>query len=388
MSTKSMFAGIIVLLMAAIAGFISILAVTAIILSDNFTTGQVTGLVATGVNRQVLLGWYAPSSGGIPTDYIVEYKRSSDTSWLVFNDGTSAQTKTIVNGLINGTTYDFRVRATEGGNAGADSEVVSATPKEIKNISFVITGESNSGGSGANSSATAGELAPNPAVKILELTSGKFLFEDLDIGTNNLRDHAGLSDYYDTSHGLELQLGNCVAANYLPDNRQVYLIKTGQGGSHVSQWLGASDYWAKFQQRTAAAKTQIPLDRSWVVWMSIGINDGIAGTNIATWKADMISYIENIKADLPNAIILMTQFQSMPANSGYPEINATLAEIAAVEPNVFVINTTAATATGTDGANHWNYEGLKTVSSSMLALTRSSLGLSYPAQNRIECSHE
>ncbi len=339
--------------------------------------GQVTGLVATGFNQQVLLGWDAPSSGGTPTDYIIEYKLSSEpTTWTTFNDGTSTTKKAIVTGLSNASAYDFRVKGSNDGNPGTVSATVSATPDDISNLSFVITGESNSGGIGLNSAATAGEIASRSAVQILELTSGNFLFENLDIGTNNLRDHAGLGGYYDCCHGLELGLANSTEANAFPDNAQVYLIKTGQGGSQVSQWNYAGAYFTKFLQRTAAAKTQIPSDRKWVVWMSIGINDGISGTNINSFKTDLTTYIDNIKADLPGAIIIMTQFQSMPASSGYPTINTALADVAALEPNVYVVDTT--TATGTDGANHWTYAGLKTVASLMTTTTKSVLGLNTP----------
>lgn len=339
--------------------------------------GQVTGLIATGFNQQVLLGWDAPSSGGTPTDYIIEYKLNSEpTTWTTFADGTSTTKKAIVTGLINASVYDFRVSGSNDGNPGTVSATVSATPDAIANLSFVFTGESNSGGIGLNSSATVGEIASRSAVQIMNLTSGNFLFENLDIGTNNLRDHAGLGGYYDNSHGLELQLANSTEANAFPDNPQVYLIKTGQGGSQVSQWNYAGGYFTKFLQRTAAAKTQIPSNRKWVVWMSIGINDGIAGTNITTFKTNLTTYIDNIKADLPGAIIIMTQFQSMPASSGYPAINTALADVAALEQNVYVVDTT--TATGTDGANHWTYAGLKTVASLMATTTKSVLGLNYP----------
>ena len=114
-----------------------------------------------------------------------------------------------------------------------------------------------------------------------------------------MRDHAGLGGYYDCCHGLELGLANSTEANAFPDNSQVYLVKTGQGASQVSEWSYAGGYFTKFLQRTAAAKTQIPTNRKWVVWMSIGINDGISGTNINTFKTNLTTNIDNIKADLP-----------------------------------------------------------------------------------------
>lgn len=341
---------------------------------------QVTGVEATGVNQQVLLNWAVPGIGGAAiSDYIVQYKLSSADSWTTFNDGTSTANKTIVTGLVNGSAYDFKVSAVNSGGTGTASTPVSASPKEISTLAFVITGESNSGGIGPNADATSQELAPHHAVQITNLTSGSFLYEDLDIGTNNLRDHDGLGGYYDTSHGFELQLANVTEANAWPDNPLVYLTKTGHGGSQVAQWTvgNGSGYWTKFLQRINAAKTQLPTDRQWVVWMSLGINDSIAGTPTSTWKTAMIAHINKIKAELPGAIIIMTEFQSMPAGSGYPAYNAVMDEIAASQANVFTVDSTGA---GTDGANHWLYAGLKTMVNRMTTVTQNALGLVYPGK--------
>lgn len=337
---------------------------------------QVTGLSVTGVNKQALLDWDTPGAGGdVITDYLVEYKTSATSTWSTFNHSVSTTTKIIVTGLLNDTAYDFRVSAINSGGAGTASITVSATPSAISTIAFVFTGESNSGGVGLNSSATVDELAPRSAVQIENLTSGLFLFENLDIGTNNLRDHAGLESSSSTAHGFELQLANSTEANAFPDNPQVYLIKTGQGGSKVDQWtLGnPTGYWTKFLQRTAAAKTQLPLNRQWVVWLSLGINDSLApATATSTWKTAMIAHINKIKADLPGAIIIMTEFQSMTSGSVY---NGVIRELVAEEANVFSVDTTGAE---TDGLYHWLYGGLKTVGSSMVTITKNTLGLNFP----------
>ena len=335
---------------------------------------QVAGVSVTGVNKQVLIGWDAPGQGGAAiTDYLVEYKTSSSSTWITFSDGTSSNTKTIVTGLANGTAYDFRVSAINSGGTGTASATSTATPNAISTLAFVFTGESNSGGIGLNSDATAGELATRSSVQIMNLTSGLFLFENLDIGTNNLRDHAGLESYYDNSHGFELQLANSTEANAFPDNSQVYLVKTGQGGSQVSQWNVGGTYWTKFLERTAATKTQVPTGRQWVVWMSLGINDSIAGVPTSTWKTSMVAHIDKIKTDLPGAIIILTQFQSM----GYASYNTIMSEIAAEEPNVYVVDSTGAALRD---SNHWSYSGLKTVGASMVTITNNALGLIYPGK--------
>ena len=70
-----------------------------------------TGVTAVAGNTQVALSWSAPNAtGGLPiTDYIIEYKISSDSDWLVFADGVSAGTTATITGLTNNVTYDFRI---------------------------------------------------------------------------------------------------------------------------------------------------------------------------------------------------------------------------------------------------------------------------------------
>lgn len=328
------------------------------------------------VNRQVLLNWEAPADNGHSiSDYIIQYKLSTAGTWTTYSDGTSTATKGYVAGLVNGSAYNFRIAAVNGGGTGTYSDPVTATPAAITNLHFVITGESNSGGIGLNSDATSGEIASRSSVQIMNLTSGNFEFENLDIGTNNLRDHDGLGSYYDTSHGFELQLANSTEAYAFPNITQVYLTKTGQGGSQVGQWNVGGAYWNKFLERIEEGEPQLPANRQTVVWLSLGINDSIAGVPTNTWKTAMVAHINKIKAELPNSIIVMTQFQSMSAGSGYPAYNAVMSEIAAEESFVYVVDSTGA---GLRDGNHWNYAGLKSVTNSMVTVTKNQLGLIYP----------
>ena len=77
--------------------------------------GTVSG---TSVN----LTWSAPASdGGSPLiDYKVEYKRSTDGAWQIFDDGIGKNLNATVTGLDAGTSYDFRVSGINiGTGAGA-----------------------------------------------------------------------------------------------------------------------------------------------------------------------------------------------------------------------------------------------------------------------------
>ncbi|NOY00331.1 MAG: hypothetical protein GXP30_11435 [Verrucomicrobia bacterium] len=159
---------------------------------------------------------------------------------------------------------------------------------EKRPLVFVITGESNSGGVGRNAKATPKEMAPRPSVQIMNLTDGKFAFETMQLGVNNLRDHFRLQDYYEVWHGFENELANAVERNDFPSYKQVYLIKTGHGGSRVEQWSEAnsSGFWKKFLERIDAGKKQVPTNSQWVVWFSLGINDAIDKMPIDQWEKE------------------------------------------------------------------------------------------------------
>jgi len=90
---------------------------------------QVTGLSATPSSGQVALAWIAPSNNrSAITDYIVQYKASTSSTWLTFADGTSTALTATVTGLSNGTVYDFRVSAVNAIGTGTPSATLSATP--------------------------------------------------------------------------------------------------------------------------------------------------------------------------------------------------------------------------------------------------------------------
>ncbi len=87
-----------------------------------------TNLVATAGNGQVSLSWSVPSDdgGSSITDYKIEY--NDGNGWQIFTDGTSPDTTATVTGLTNGTSYDFRVSATNSVGTGPASQIAIATP--------------------------------------------------------------------------------------------------------------------------------------------------------------------------------------------------------------------------------------------------------------------
>lgn len=261
--------------------------------------------------------------------------------------------------------------STVNGISGASSNgisfsggVIGVSGETAQPILLIVNGESNSGGLGENSSATAGELAARSSVQILDVTQDPMVFVNLDVGTNNLRDHAELSSYYATAHGIELGVANCVEAGRF-NVGQIYMVKTGQGGSRIAQWAegNGSGYWTKFAARIARAKVLLGASYSTyrkVVYFSLGINDIIATTNEATWKAAVKAHLQNIRDELEDqsALILITDFIVPPLTAGNDVYNDSIAAIASEMTNVIVLSTANAIVTGNAASdtNHWNYQ--------------------------------
>jgi hypothetical protein len=90
--------------------------------------GAPTSITGTSGDAQVSLSWTAPSSNGgaAVTDYVVQYSTSASSGFETFSDGTSISTTAIVTGLTNGTSYYFKVAATNSVGTG-DYSVASAT---------------------------------------------------------------------------------------------------------------------------------------------------------------------------------------------------------------------------------------------------------------------
>lgn len=88
---------------------------------------------ATRGDTQVSLSWTAPANNGSAiTDYLVQYSSDSGSNWTTFADGTSASTTATVTGLTNGTSYVFRIAATNAFGTSAYSSASSAvTPAGV-----------------------------------------------------------------------------------------------------------------------------------------------------------------------------------------------------------------------------------------------------------------
>ena len=92
--------------------------------------------------HQVVLTWSEPLNPGISpiNDYIVQYSSDGGLTWITFVDGVTTNVSSIVTGLVNGTSYLFRVAAVNAAGQGPFSEV--AGPYTPYLISVSITRDS------------------------------------------------------------------------------------------------------------------------------------------------------------------------------------------------------------------------------------------------------
>ena len=218
----------------------------------------------------------------------------------------------------------------------------------IYHIYFI--GESNSGGYALNSDALASELDIDPNIKIWDNINNDG-FENLDIGTNNLLGHTGLSN--GTTHGWELQLQSKAESLDSP----IYLTKCGQGGSVISQWDLNGSYYQSFITRATGSKSAITQSNlKTCVVISFGINDAIAGTNVNTWYSETLSWIESVKNETNADIIVITDL--MENTSEKIAINAQIDNLVSALP--YLEKSLTAGATLRD-SNHWDYNGMKLI---------------------------
>ena len=92
-------------------------------------------------DQSLVVTWNAPSNNGSAiTDYDVQYKKSSENTWVEWNaDDTGTTRSATITGLTNGTKYDVRVRATNGAGDTAWSSKRSATPSTTPSKPYAPT---------------------------------------------------------------------------------------------------------------------------------------------------------------------------------------------------------------------------------------------------------
>ena len=145
-----------------------------------------TGLTATSGNASVALSWTAPGNGGLNiSNYVVDFKLTSTTTWSQFGSATSTATTTTVTGLTNGQQYNFEVYAVNAiGTSLNPSNVATATPATtptattspataVSTSTMTLNGSiTDTGGSNATQSGFAYGTAPDLSTVIATTTLG------------------------------------------------------------------------------------------------------------------------------------------------------------------------------------------------------------------------
>jgi len=102
--------------------------------------GPVTSLRGVVTDTSVVALWSEPGTGGRVADYVVEYRKSTDSGWTLHQDGVSTSTSTIVGPLSAGT-YVVRVAAK---NAAGQSQFIESSAVTIASQSSDVTLASSS----------------------------------------------------------------------------------------------------------------------------------------------------------------------------------------------------------------------------------------------------
>lgn len=296
-----------------------------------------------------------------------QWQVNTGSSWANISAATSASytTPTLTIGS-NGYLYRCVVSNVFGSeNSSSATLTVSEASTKVLVVAF---GESNAGGYALNTDAESWELASRSELQMWNVSSA--LFQALDIGTNNNLDHAGLNS---TTHGWELGLANRVRQGYF-GSRTVYYCQTGQGASTVSQWNDGGSYWTKFVSRTTGAKAALASGYDVAVWATLGINDAIAGTVVATYKSSFIEIIGRIKTELPGCKIYIN---TLPTTSGsYAAYTTAIREIVAEDPtNLRVVESETPIAVDMRDTNHWSYLGMKRLAARYVDATLTDISL-------------
>ena len=92
--------------------------------------GIVTALTATpGENNTIALSWQRPDTdGGVTiTDYLVEYKLATSSTWSTFNDGVTTNLATTLTDLQSASSYNLRVASVNINGVSSYNSVVATT---------------------------------------------------------------------------------------------------------------------------------------------------------------------------------------------------------------------------------------------------------------------
>lgn len=244
-----------------------------------------------------------------------------------------------------------------------DNKVVFVKPNPI----IVISGDSHAGGRGENNMLTNYELSPRRSLMIFNNNSLKF--ERLDVGTNNLINHQGLSD--NLTHGLENGLANATDSGFF-NRKPIYFLKAGSGSARIN-WYNNEKFlymgvnaWVQLKNRLDSAIKLLTVNGVKppviLIW-SIGTNDSNADMDSHSWKDSNKVFLNKFRfyfGGVKTPIFLTKMATKVPTE--FFEYNKRVDEITKELPNCYPVFTGDATTISTDHY-HWDYRGFRLIGS-------------------------
>jgi len=228
---------------------------------DLFLPTAPTVVSATAGNARATLSWTTPTvlSQTPITDYAVQYSSNSGLSWVAFARPVSTGTSATVTGLINGTSYTFRVASVNGigtGSYSTASSFVTPTSGDIywSNVQLLVPGDTSTAdfSSYSRSVTTGGSVTFSTAQK--KWGAGSILFS------------SSTSDY--------LQLADLDALELL------------SGDFAIEMWIRTT---ASTQYTTIISRTPVSFTSG--CW-SLMINQSASGSgNIAVYIGDITTSV-------------------------------------------------------------------------------------------------
>lgn len=238
---------------------------------------------------------------------------------------------------------------------------------------IVSLGESNAGGLGRNDDLGSIARIINP--KAVILNNDTLVLEDYYLGVNNQLGHSGISDVpanADT-HGIQYTL---VDKAQTPPQRPTVLVKAGQGGSTVADWLSTSStgYWSTLVTRYNEALAQVSARGLtpvvyFVYWL--GINDAITpGFNPVTWRTNNDQVLAQIRG-LGGATVPILQVKLMDNEPNRGLVNVEIDSTATVLNDYYPVEVAVADPFVTLDTYHWSATGYRLIGENVNAVINS-----------------
>lgn len=264
----------------------------------------ITSLTAERQSRSVQLSWPAANDGGTPiTNYVVQYKTLLG-NWITLVRDDSTVTSVLVENLVNGTTYSFRVQAVnpQGGSTWypSDSDApVTATPATIPNV--VASAVAVKGNTQAIVNWTIPSSDGGTAITGYEVQEKRDTYQYWESGT----DWTTLTDADPTD--------NTVTSTGLRNFRTYHYRVRAINGVGPSDWVETNavipnPYTVADAPTDVVADDEDALDRSVVIhWVAPSRNGGTAITDYAIqYSRDNGQSWSNYVHDVFNPVVTTT----------------------------------------------------------------------------------